>query len=469
MNIENFLNLEAKYDLLNIEYKGFKYWQYIRFTLYSHLKIMENQLEKNEVVEYSKYNPLRYKSLIKNIKKIPWLNEINNDILFIPSIPANSKNRESFITPLYKEIQKSHIVLEQNPLLFINLFENTITGVDLWIVNKSLQLLLLTKIKNEFKKITYRIAKLIRKELDIKIDINYLSELISRSYLIWKIGSKYYKYLLKRINPKVIIEVCYYSYTNMIINEVSKELNIPTIELQHGVMGPDHISYNFKIKSRYGTFPDNIFTFSKYWNDTTRFPIENVKEIGFPFLENQVNYYTKNNNSKRNKKVILFISQWAYSNQLSNLAIDLYEYLKKINNTNYRIIYRLHPGDDLHSSKLKKLLSYKSKIEISKPTKPIYEDLNKSSVQISVNSTAVYEGFAFELITLIYNISDSKNMQDLIDLGYATYINSSEQIIENISKNNDRKKIKTENFWKKNALNNMIKEIDAIIDMELLS
>lgn len=49
---------------------------------------------------------------------------------------------------------------------------------------------------------------------------------------------------LKKVRPKVIIEICWYSNRTMALNLAARRLGIKTVDLQHGVQGKGHFAYS---------------------------------------------------------------------------------------------------------------------------------------------------------------------------------------------------------------------------------
>ncbi len=75
-----------------------------------------------------------------------------------------------------------------------------------------------------------------------------------------------YLKLQNKIQPKAVLIVVSYSHFNFI--EACNTLNIPTIELQHGIISRYHVGYSFESpNTKIQTYPDYMFTFGKYWNN----------------------------------------------------------------------------------------------------------------------------------------------------------------------------------------------------------
>jgi len=83
-----------------------------------------------------------------------------------------------------------------------------------------------------------------------------MEKTIYNAVLNFKYRIEYYSKVIKRIKPKLILEVVSYSESRYAVNHIASKFNIPTVELQHGTMGKYHIAYNFKKKINLSTFPD---------------------------------------------------------------------------------------------------------------------------------------------------------------------------------------------------------------------
>lgn len=96
---------------------------------------------------------------------------------------------------------------------------------------------------------------------------------------------------------------------------------------------------------------------------------------------------------------------------------------------------------------------------VGEDRKSLYEVFSLCEVQIGVDSTALFEGMGFQLQTLIYAISGSEAFEDLCRQKYVSYINDAEECLNAIVE------CKAENegeFWEKDSLEKMIKELNQI-------
>jgi hypothetical protein len=70
---------------------------------------------------------------------------------------------------------------------------------------------------------------------------------------------KVFKHLLKRWRPKLVVVVN--SYTNMAYVKAAKDLGIPVVELQHGVINEKHYAYQIRFKPERSYYPDYLLSF----------------------------------------------------------------------------------------------------------------------------------------------------------------------------------------------------------------
>ncbi len=233
-----------------------------------------------------------------------------------------------------------------------------------------------------------------------------------------------YRKLLGRINPKFAVVVVGYNKETLI--EACHELDIPVVELQHGVIYQDHFGYAYPGLGTKETFPDYLLVWGDFWKETVEYPIpdERVIPVGYPYLEQSVKKYTEMSQTDQ----IIFISQGTIGEELSKFALEISEHPE----IKHDIVYKLHPGEyDRWQDEYPWLMDTDFEvIDSSEP--PLYELFAESSVQIGVGSTAVYEGLAFGLETYVFGCTDSSVLQPLVDEGAAELISTSDELAKSL-------------------------------------
>lgn len=220
--------------------------------------------------------------------------------------------------------------------------------------------------KKQYKQLNI-LLKSIQDDLEKEFNCNLsnIFKVAEEKILYLILMHKTYLRALKRMNPKAILEFYDAFPSKVLTNKVAKELKIPIIEIQHGIVteeNPIFLKYS-NLKRKYDCMPDYVLSYGKNLLNKKHMPInkENIYYIGSLFLEYKKNEY-KNNNS--NKKNILFISQ-------SNLGKYISEY----------------------ASKLADLLEEQSEYQIKMHPYEIgteYDCLNKSNITIINNREKIY-------------------------------------------------------------------------------
>ena len=474
--IDKFLKFEYENDLFNKKIKGFKFWHYIRFSIYSEiLKQKDNSGQGHSDLSDKKFitrvwyklkqipnfilkNPL-YRLDQKDILVLNHQRRVKNgnyyDCIYTDEILENIKNtyyvfEEPYLGKHFKPIRTKNIRYFD----YIN-FIKAAKKIFIKFINPNFGKLSSNDINRLFL-----LFNAINRAFNIDFDKYKKIKDVENLILNYNIMKKYYEKILDKIKPKVIIEVASYGFSRFLFNELAKKRGIKIVELQHGIMGKYHIAYNFHRKLELETFPDYIFLFGEYWKNNTRFPLKKEKLIvtGFPYFEGRLEELTKNSRKNNKKENILFISSGAACKQFSKLAIKLD---KLIDHKKYNITYKLHPGEyDRWKRTYPWLINSTFKI-IDNNKKDIYHYLSKAEYLIGISSTVIFEGLEFNLKTFLYKICGYQCMKDLYENNYAKLVTSAEEIVEGLDSNKNNIENK-EFFWKSNSLKNIINSINNI-------
>lgn len=471
--IEEFLNFENDYKLYYKHIKGFHFWNYNRFFIFN--KIVNRDNAYSKLPNYkttklcSKQNILNW--LENYVFRNPLCSILHKDILVLNS-PRRVQKGKYYICPytemILKKIKYSYSVIEAP---YNRMHYKPVDTKNLWYldgINSLIQFELSYKSKINLSKHTQaeikHIVGLINSKFKINLSYTEFIRDITNQINYYIILKKYVRLILRRIQPKCIIEINSYNFTNMVFNEVAKELGIKTIELQHGVMGKYNISYNYYGSPKLKSFVDNVFVFGEYWKNNTRFPIskKNIYVTGYPEFEKEMKREkVKGNNIK---KSIIFISDALYGQEFSNLAIELYE---KINHTKYDIIFKLHPLEYNMSKRIYSKL-YRTGIKvIDNNSHDIYYYLKNSDYQVGINSTAIYEGIGLRVKTFIVNWKGSEVVEALVNSKYSYLINSVNELIDYLERDQEGKIQWNTNikiFWENDSLKKINSYIEEIIN-----
>jgi len=230
-----------------------------------------------------------------------------------------------------------------------------------------------------------------------------------------------YRRIIRRVDPDVAFLTSAYNGRETFV-EACQSLDVPVVELQHGVISKYHMGYSFPYENK-NVFPDYFFSFGEYWVNAVDLPIPNerVIHVGFPYLERRSAEY----DHVESKNQVVFISQPPVGGPLSQFALKL----ARTPEFDADIIYKLHPKEfDAWEQEYPDLVESPVRVVTDDP--PLYQLLAESCSQVGVYSTALYEGLRFGLETYVLDAPGAENIEHLYANQYATLVNSVEEFID---------------------------------------
>lgn len=488
--IEKFLELEHSLDLFSMTFKQFNYWTYIRSSVYSDIRrgVIDSSDSKPPLTEWTgkRKSPVMSKFLcfFRCVIKSPFFCWGKKDLLVYQDAIIYNPEHGYYECPptqcVVDNYQGKLLLLQDclvsyknEPLQFpIARYVGIVyykAKLKMYLVglNKNMLQREKTKLKEEINSF----INIFEKNYSVKLNVDKYVDSVYEQYFMYSICYKYFYKLLKRVKPKCIVEQCSYSFRNRVLNEVAEQLSIPTVEMQHGVIGAGHIEYNYLAKAKYKGFPQYIFVFSDYWKERARFPIPNdcIIATGYPNLESKV-LKLKKNKLQKGKVVLLFISQnvdgalWAET--FIDFTKNVCEYIIENKLEQYRILYKPHPRES--SDMLLKYKMFKKYGEVisvvQSDEQNLYECFSKADVQLSIGSTGIFEGLAYGLSTFILKVELSSDvMKDLVESGYASWVSSPKDMFKKNGELNVETRINADFFWKENSINNIMEALEQIM------
>jgi hypothetical protein len=420
-NIKNLCEIiwqiEEQFDLLNWEVSGIKPWQALRMEYYYKIAVATGLLEHPhpDIASKNWFNSFLYcLNLLKNallqnafyLKKFP-------EALIIPHPRVNCIKNEyydiytKYLIDSFRENDVKFAVLEfpfMKKHLPANYKEKKYADC-LLVLEFIIRMFSFRPLsKAETEKADVINAEFINLTgVDIKFNRD-IRTITKNLYIKYKV----FKMFLQYLRPEKIYLVCNYRLPCLI--KAAKELNIKTVEIQHGVFSRYHLGYSYPMQSKeHEYFPDVLYTWGKYWSEQKFLPVppENRLVYGFKHFNNTKIHFQ---NSHKRTDQILIISQGAISKKLANLIIH------HINDLNrYKLIYKLHPGEyEAHRNQeiFKKLEKFNNiKLETSKD---LYNLASTAFYIIGVFSTAIYESIALGCKPVICDLPGAEYLDDLI-------------------------------------------------------
>lgn len=275
-------------------------------------------------------------------------------------------------------------------------------------------------------------------------------------YFLYKFRFPRYKKLLRELSPRVLVEVVGLSFDAMIFNEAALSLGIETVELQHGT-GPLTIWYPDNTEIR--QFPKWFFSFGDFWSHSTKLPIpeDHVISTGFPYHDIMMRDYPPEKRAV-DKNTVIFLSSRKYGREFAELAATL----KKLRPQTH-IIFKLHPREYKDYKERYPALKESGLEVIDDNKEPLYKLFARSSMQVGVESTAIYEGMSFSLTTFIWDIPKAVLMEDMVKKGYALLFKDAGELSRLIDERDPKTaSFDANDFWKEGSMENNIAAIKRL-------
>lgn len=421
--LSSFESFEHEYNLFDIQLEGVSIWERLRFPVYNQVLRQHGIGRAHTNVGDHWRDYIKAASLI--LKNLVYRNPYFSkpiDLLFVGH-HRRKKLSDGFWWDIYCDpihevsnydylhVEKPNGLTHHRPartseLRYIDLIEfgGKLPSIVGWGM---------PDIKNQERDKLKVASEGLSKQFDTDIDLYSLAieSIHTRKYVL-----PLYEQLLVRLDPKLVVVVVSYGRESLI--EACKKADIPVVELQHGIIHQGHLGYHYPDDRVKETFPDYLLVWGEFWKQQASFPVshERIITVGYPYLEQKLNKYSK----IQPKNQLLFISQGTIGEELSKFAVEVNEHP----DITYDVIYKLHPGEYARWKEEYPWL-IDSNIEIvDEPHPPLYQLFAESSAQIGVSSTALYEGLAFGLETIVYDCTGSESMQHLIDEGVANLASS---------------------------------------------
>lgn len=307
-------------------------------------------------------------------------------------------------------------------------------------------------------------------------DKNDLRRTIYDSVAVFFHMKEFFIKLLRKISPKAVLIRCGYGRFHMALSQACRKLNIPSIELQHGIITKYHAGYVKSTSSENrDCVPEYILTYGDAFTDIIRkgslFEKEKVVTVGFPYME-EVKKSPPTIDDKLNDfaskfiTTILVTSQWTVAEELKEFIIGVSKELKN-RNKDVGIVFKPHPRDWRDYSDMEKI----ENMFIANKYDDIYEMLKVADIHSTAYSTSGLESLAFgkpnifidvgkTTIEEIINIIDNKT--SFLISSTQEYAAKMEYIILHYKSLSKEAVKKSESFFKPNAKKNIANFLNSI-------
>jgi len=215
--------------------------------------------------------------------------------------------------------------------------------------------------------------------------------------------------ILTRIKPRAVLIRCGYGRFPMALSQACRELQIPAIELQHGLITSYLPAYRRSTPTtNKDCIPDYLLAQGEIYAEMVRngnlFDKDKVLSTGYPYLQQILQEKKQDSHLKESSSpfpnTILFTSQWIVAKEIQDFIIRVADHLEQ-HHINVGILFKPHPYDTTTYTNLQN----KHIILIDK-----YEDIFQlftiADIHATVYSTSGLEAMAFSIPNIFVDLYD---------------------------------------------------------------
>lgn len=276
------------------------------------------------------------------------------------------------------------------------------------------------KINGIFHK--YFLPAYIPNELYNTFGIKVSDELINRALNRYYAQKFYYKYLFKLIKPNKIFIV--QNGIQKGLFKVAKNLDIPVVELQHGIIYYSHLAYSYpsNINNKLLSNPKFFFVYSEFWRNKVAkyFPIEKIIVSG----------NTKASEIKIHpiKYSLTFITTSAYTPRFIEIIKQL-----RAAGYNKSICLKLHPQQRNEVESIKRELDQYLNVEVIYIELSMKDVIGMSESLLTIQSTSAYEVLDAGKRLYILKELSYENHSDIFDNPLVELIENTGQLLASLN------------------------------------
>ena len=479
---EIFYPWEAEFDLFKVcNISGFEFYPYIRRDFVNNLLSALSGEDRDYFRETGEAdNKLQlFLKLWKKTEKTP-LKDVD---MLILNHPRRVKEGDVYVCPYTDFLTDSFPNSVSLERLYVDhkhfepAYTKNLVYIDRIVAKSYVYRLLYKKFRPKaYAQITEKAGHILEKpleelekRLEIPINKKALYERITILCCFYRYRKKHYRRFLTELRPKMLVEVVGKSFEAKLFNELCKELDIPTVEIQHSIL-TENSKYPEGVREK--QYADFCLTFSEYWKDFAKPPLQ--KEERF-FVAGQYNFEKKlaqygeaAGKADKAKKTVVFISGLVYGRDLSLLAIDFARKIAKMSNDCMNVVFKLHPIEYSSWREMYPELAASGLTVLDTNEKNIYELFAESYAQVGVKSTALYEGIGFGLQTYILKHPLATDIMGVYEKGFAKVVETADELYDYIDSGNAIDvHAASKYFWEPNAEENTVKILKKILNGEI--
>ena len=361
-----FFKMEADHDLLKKKIDGVLWWDIARYDVYSKIYFdlingNKPQTQKTRDIKFKRFYTLFRQILQLFLLKIKIILFSYDVIAFRCSrVRIHDQQLDPILMPVLNQIAKPTLIIDSSPYSY-----------------HLLQLPFFKKRKLKQHSSFEYINDIVLQYFGLQLDI---ASMIEERFERFHHDARAYQQLLSRVNPKLIL---------LVQNGIQKSLfysasllDIPVIELQHGLVSPFHPAYSYPsdfVPQIPSFFPTGFLTFSNYWLQQGHYPVKLKASIGN-------DYYHQELLPRSRDQSVVIVSANIYHETLAVICEGLAEkYPQQL------FIYKLHPNQYCDVDVIRLTFKPYANVRVISNELTMSQLLLKSHSIVLIQSTVAYE------------------------------------------------------------------------------
>lgn len=441
--LKRFLRFEKEQKLFDQSvFKKFYYWNIVRQYLYECLLEHYGLYSYEPTISGEKWDRRKkvsfFKELLKN--EINLLKQKKKNILLICT--SRNLNEKGYATDSLMDDYLN--ILNSEEYYQVELFNNLPFNPKTKYSNRYFSHLLVFAEKFSFLLVPFfskKIAALLQEfklefGQNVKVDEKFTKKMIAEFIIQYY----FYKRILKKIGPKVVIA----SQWATGLYRACNEMGIDCVELQHGSFSGNYtLMYDYPKDLTHipiSSFPKYFFTFGEYWKHITNIPGKKIV-LGNSYLS------IDSPSSTVNKKFrsIVFVSNKDFTPIFLPILKASAKHFPDI-----KFYFKLHSPEYEYKDLVKEELKPYSNIVVVYNEKTTNELLNISDVMFTIHSTVLYQALQIGIKAIILKKKYYWISEDALNLKGVFLVNDTEELlmaIESIYKTDDFERSSKKQFF----------------------
>ena len=412
--------MEESQNLYKRNIGGVNYWEAVRTEIYYSVFYNYFNIKISGQTEI-----VKSKSIVRKLKGL--LNFIyvlaikREKVIFFSAsrnLTYSKKNFDINLDDLINTIDKN------NRIVFETFSKNEITIYDS-VIDYGMSIY--TKFNRKFgvnQKLVFGLNEIFDQQFELNID---LDDIASTSFSNYKSQLKYYSWLFGFLRPKAIIMIQNGIQKGMF--EAANCLDIPIIEVQHGLIGRYHPSYSypeFVKKFKLKTLPRYFLSYSDFWTRDIYFPVKNCLPIG---------------NSKMHLDSVCLVKEFEITILYSDGYLSkLDPFIERLLIIGFcrKICIKLHPSLFKHYEQIAERFKNYDFIRVVSNQRSIENILSVSKSILVIQSTVVYQALDRGIGVFLLKEMDYEIHADVFYNPCVKLIDSADQLVVNLNSWNTR-------------------------------